>query len=237
MNVRVAAVAATVAALFAVLLVATRSKPDPLPVTERVADARPIEAAPPLPPPVFSANYLAALGGILDLDETGAARLERALAGNAADAAARLQLMAYHGRADNAGDPVHRAKRFRHVKWLIEHDPGSELLRSGFSHFLPKELSAAEEQTAARLWVAAVGRDPGNAAVLWNAASFFAGLDADLHWQYLEATVAADPNHPFALRPLAHLYALFALGPGPKASRALAALEASRNVWILGNAA
>ncbi|MCU1257557.1 MAG: hypothetical protein JWO80_442 [Bryobacterales bacterium] len=54
---------------------------------------------------------------------------------------------------------------------------------------------------------------------------------------YLEATAAADPNHPFALRPLAHLYALSILEHGPLASRAQGGLEASRNVWVLGNAA
>jgi hypothetical protein len=54
---------------------------------------------------------------------------------------------------------------------------------------------------------------------------------------YLEATAAADPNHPFALRPLADFYALSILERGPLASRAQAGLEASNNVWVLGNAA
>jgi hypothetical protein len=44
--------------------------------------------------------------------------------------------------------------------------------------------------------------------------SFFQDLDPGLHMRYLEATAAADPNHPFALRPLAHLYALSILGTG-----------------------
>src|ERR1035438_8979863 len=54
---------------------------------------------------------------------------------------------------------------------------------------------------------------------------------------YLEATAAADPNHPFALRPLADFYALSILERGPLAARAQAGLEASNNVWVIGNAA
>jgi hypothetical protein len=54
---------------------------------------------------------------------------------------------------------------------------------------------------------------------------------------YMEATAAADPNHPFALGPLAYLYALSVLDGGPLSSRAQAGLEASKNVWVLSNAA
>jgi hypothetical protein len=58
-----------------------------------------------------------------------------------------------------------------------------------------------------------------------------------LYMGYLEATATADPNHPFALRPLADLYALSILQRGPLASRAQTGLEASKNVWVLSNAA
>lgn len=54
---------------------------------------------------------------------------------------------------------------------------------------------------------------------------------------YLEATIAADPNHPYALRPLADFYALSILERGPLAARAQTGLEASKNIWVLGNAA
>lgn len=110
-------------------------------------------------------------------------------------------------------------------------------MHSPVSRFGQGELTPEEYGRAAALWSAATKAKPGDAAVQWNAASFFEKLDAGLYWQYLEATAAADPNHPFALRPLAHLYALAILGGGPAAARAEAALEASRNVWILGNAA
>jgi hypothetical protein len=62
-------------------------------------------------------------------------------------------------------------------------------------------------------------------------------LNTDIHVRYMETTVAADPNHPVALRGLAHFYALSVLKGGPEGARSLAALESTKNVWILGNAA
>jgi hypothetical protein len=141
--------------------------------------------------------------------------------------------MAYHQRGDRSHRPEDRAKRVHHALWLIENHPDSELLHSPVSRFTSGELSADEYRRASVLWEAA----PRTAAVQWNAASFFENLDRGLYMHYLEATAAADPNHPFALRPLAHLYAVSVLQSGPLASRALAGLEASKNVWVLGNAA
>jgi hypothetical protein len=105
---------------------------------------------------------------------------------------------------------------------------------SGFS---PGELAPADYRRAVALWDAAARVKPGDAAVQWNAASFFQALNPGLHLHYLEATAAADPNHPFALRPLADLYALSILQGGPLAARAQVGLEASKNIWVLGNAA
>lgn len=71
----------------------------------------------------------------------------------------------------------------------------------------------------------------------WNAASFFQSLDAGLYLNYLEATAVADANHPAALRPLADFYALSLVNNDGFAVRSQAALDASKNVWVLGNAA
>lgn len=57
------------------------------------------------------------------------------------------------------------------------------------------------------------------------------------HLQSLEATVAADPNHASAIRTLAQIYARELLDGGPFADHARAALESSKNVWVLGNTA
>ena len=190
-----------------------------------------------LPPPMFSPWYAESLRDILNLEESDVARLEQRLAANPEDFPTRLKLMAYHQRADRAGHKEDRAQRVQHALWLIEHHPDSELLHSPVSRFLPGELTPTDYGRAVALWDVAAKAKPGDAAVQWNAASFFQDLDPGLYMHYLETTAAADPNHPFALRPLADFYALSILERGPLASRAQAGLGASNNVWVLGNAA
>jgi hypothetical protein len=189
------------------------------------------------PPTMFSPWYAETLRDILKLEESDVARLEQKLAANPEDFPARLKLMAYHRRADRAGHQEDRAKHVQLVLWLIKHHPDSELLHSPFSRFLPGELTPEDYRRAAAFWDGAAKAKPRDAAVQWNAASFFEGLDSGLYMYYLEATSSAEPNHPFAHRPLAHFYALTILEHGPLAARAQAGLDASRNVWILGNAA
>jgi len=204
----------------------------------RIAVWAALAAAVAQPPPrLFSPWYAESLRDILELEETDVARLEQQLAANPDDFPARLKLMAYYQRADRSGREEDCAKRVQHALWLIEHHPSSELLHSPVSRFSHQELTPAEYRRAVILWESAAKAQPADAAVPWNAASFFEDLDPGLHLHYLEATAAADPNHPFALRPLAHLYALSILERGPLASRAQAGLEASNNVWVLGNAA
>lgn len=186
---------------------------------------------------MFSPWYAEALRDILKLEEGDVARLEQNLAVNPEDFPTRLKLMAYHLRADRSSHPDDHSKRLRHVLWLIEHHPDSELLHSYVSRFSKGELAPPDYRRAAALWEAAAKANQADAAVEWNAASFFQDLDPELYMRHLEATAAADPNHPFALRPLAFLYALSILERGPLASHAQAGLEASRNMWVLSNAA
>ncbi len=186
---------------------------------------------------MFSPWYPEASRGILELEETDVARLERQLAADPEDLTARLKLMAYHQRADRSSRPEDRAKRAAYAIWLIEHHPDSELLHSPVSRFAAGELAPEAYRRAVALWETATKAQPAGAAVQWNAASFFQALDPLLYMHYLEATAAADPNHPYALRPLAYFYALSILERGPLAARAQAGLEASKNIWVLGNAA
>ncbi len=146
--------------------------------------------------------------------------------------------MAFWRRADQAGQPDHEVKRWRQALWLIEHQPDSEILHSNLAQFSPNQHTTAEVRRAAELWEAAVRAKAGDAVRLWNAAWFFQELEPGLHLSYLEATAAADPNHPHALLPLAQLYADALRAPAsPLAARAKLGLERSNNVWVLGNAA
>ena len=189
------------------------------------------------PPPMFGPWYGESLRGILDLEEADAARLERQLTSNPEDPAARLKLMAYYARADRVTHPEDRAMRVRHALWLVGHHPDSEILHSYVSHFSGRDLTTDDYQRAVALWEAASRSRPRDAAVAWNAASFFQGLDPERYLHYLEATAAADPNHRYAIRPLADLYALSILEGGPLTARAQAGLDASHNMWVLSNAA
>ena len=229
------AVLAALAALVALILL-TGSLPRPA-QAQLVAPESSRPARVPSPPPMFSPWYGESLRDILKLEESDVARLEKKLAANLDDFPTRLKLMAYYQRADRSSHQEDRSKRIRHVLWLIEHHPDSELLHSYVSRFSKGELAPTDYRRSIALWDTAAKAKPGDAAVLWNAASFFQDLDPELHMQYLEATAAADPNHPFALRPLANFYALSILERGPLASRAQAGLDASNNVWVLGNAA
>ncbi|MCC6390388.1 MAG: hypothetical protein IT167_07280 [Bryobacterales bacterium] len=197
----------------------------------------PAQSAPTAAPPLFSPWYAESLRDILKLEQGDVANLERQLAANPDDFAARLKLMAYHQRGDRLDRPEDRAKRIQHALWLIEYHPDSELLHSPVSRFASGELPDADYRRAIALWNTATQARPADPAVQWNAASFFEGLNPELYLSYMEATAAADPNHPFALRPLAHLYALSILEGGPLAARSQTALDASKNVWVLGNAA
>jgi hypothetical protein len=186
---------------------------------------------------MFSQWYSETLRDVLALEEGDVDRLERQLATNPDDLAARLKLMAYHVRADRAGLREDRRKRLQYAIWLIEHRPDSEILHSSVSRFSKGELSSDDYRRAVDLWNLAVKNVPDNAAILWNAASFFKGLDLDRHVYYLEETAVADPDHPFAIRPLADHYAHSVLEGGTRGARSLAKLEASTNRWILSNAA
>ncbi len=176
--------------------------------------------------------YAQALRGVLSLEASDVARLEARLAADPEDLEARVQLIGYHGRTDRAGLAEDRAERVRLVLWMIEHHPELAVAQLG-----PGELTGDEYGRAAALWDAAVRARPGDAVVARNAAGFFAGRDAERHLRYLEAAVAVDPSQESAVRGLASLYAMTVLEGGPLAERAVAGLAASRNVWILGNAA
>jgi hypothetical protein len=227
---------AAASAVFEALILLAGSAPRPA-QAQFVApeSSRPVQVTPS--PPMFSPWYVESLGDILKLEESDVARLQQRLAGNPEDFPTRLKLMAYHQRADRAGRKEDRAQRVQHALWLIEHHPDSELLHSPVSRFSPGELTPSDYRRAVALWNGAAKAKSGDAAVQWNAASFFQDLDPEHYMRYLEATAAADPNHPFALRPLADFYALSILGRGQLAARAAAGLEASNNVWVLGNAA
>ncbi len=189
------------------------------------------------PPRMFSAWYTESLDGIRQLEKRDAERLERRLAANPEDLTALLQLLAYHDRPDRRNRSEDQRKRVKLTLWLIEHHPESEILRSEMSRFNPGELDDADYRRATVLWEAATRAQPSNGAVQWNAASFFRGFDDERYLGHMEAAAVADPANPFILRPLAYFYARALIEAGPLGARAQAALDVSKNKWVLSNTA
>jgi hypothetical protein len=113
------------------------------------------------PPRMFSPGYAESLRGVLEMEESEAAKLEQQLVTSPGDFTARLRLMAYHQRGDRARRPEDRRKRIRHALWLIEHHPDSEILHSHVSRFAPSELPEADYRRALALWNAATRARPG----------------------------------------------------------------------------
>ena len=178
-------------------------------------------------PPMFSPWYAESLRDILKLEGSDVARLEQRLAANPEDFPTRLKLMAYHQRADRANLKEDRAQRAQHALWLIEHHPESEILHSPVSRFSPGELTPADYRRAVALWDAAAKAKPGNAAVGWNAASFFQDLDPELYMRYLESPPQQPIQRRPSVRPASASGSLCPLAAGGKTEQ-LAAHHSSR---------
>lgn len=200
---------------------------------------------PRIPPPMFSGAYVEALRDMLELESEDAARLEARLATDPYDLAARLKLMAYHGRADRAGLAESRRRRAELMLWLVEHQPDSEILRSPCAAFQPGELSPDQFQHAGQLWAAAVKARPSDPAVAWNAAQFWGTYDRRKSAALLERAAELAPENAHTSLGLGLLYAgaiLRARQPrqnqGPEADphlaqRATQQLETTTNAALL----
>ncbi len=233
-------IAAVLVLVAVVALVQWRMRPPPTQGGQQREVAAQGRAATPAHPItlMLSSAIPQALEGVLDMEPSEAVRLEERLAAHPHDFNARVKLMAYLRRADRETVPGEREKRWKLAVWMIEHQPESQILSSYVAQFSARDLTDESMRQAERLWEAAIHNNPGDAALLWNAACFFQNLSPGLHLSYLEATAEANPNHPQALRPLALLYAeALRAGTAPLVARAERGLEKTKNVWVLGNAA
>lgn len=177
--------------------------------------------------------YVESLRGVMQWEPSDAARMEAALRKEPGDLRARLQLMAYAMRADQAQEGASAQRRFRHVVWLLENEPASEVLRSGYARFGRDQLGAQDWVRSKQLWRAAKG---DAAAIAWNAAKFFEGVDAREQWGYLERAVELNPDNATAIRLFALKCAEAIVAGGERRVVAEAALQRSSNPWLQGNA-
>ncbi len=145
--------------------------------------------------------------------------LEASLRRNPEDLETRGRLLAFYWSALGGGDErageAATAARQRHILWLIQNHPESELagsvearifLTGGDSFTDPAGYAEARE-----LWLARTRRPEVSAAVLGNASRFFEAAEQPLAEQLLLRAQAQDPQGPWRRR-LGSFYAALLVG-------------------------
>jgi hypothetical protein len=112
------------------------------------------------------------------LTKVEAEALETALASNPDDLATRAKLLGFYfrGAVPLYGPETTIAARRRHILWLIEYHPGSEVSQLSEATIDAAGNALADEDgyaEAAKLWTQQAQRSGNDAAVLGNAARFF----------------------------------------------------------------
>jgi tetratricopeptide (TPR) repeat protein len=126
-----------------------------------------------------------------------AAALEAGLTTNPDNLAARERLIKYYFYEMIASQSsVLEEKREKHVFWLIEHHPNSELAGSPEAEIMPMGFSGSMEgyEHGKHLWLEQVEKDPDNQQTLRNAARFFSLSEGKLTRDLLEKASALDPG-------------------------------------------
>jgi tetratricopeptide (TPR) repeat protein len=140
-----------------------------------------------------------------------AAALEAGLATNPDNLAARETLIKYYFRETFASrSSVLEEKREKHVFWLIEHAPESQLAGSPEAGITPRSFSSSTDgyQRGKQLWLQQVENHPDNQRILRNAAQFLLLSDGKIAQELLEKAWALDPSDAQTSSALAQSYEL-----------------------------
>ncbi len=151
------------------------------------------------------------------LSRDAADRLETSLQSNAEDLAARTKLLGFYARGAMRliGHDATIEGRRRHILWLIEHHPESEVTdlsemtidRAGHSLADPSGY-----EQAAMLWMEAARLHGDSAAVLGHAAKFFQLSDKERAIALLREARRVAPDNPQYAAQMGYVYALAILG-------------------------
>jgi len=137
--------------------------------------------------------------------------LEDELKTNADNLTARQELISYYFlEALTSKDPAIQEKREKHIFWLIEHYPESELAGSPESGIMPMGHSGSAEgfQHGKQLWLQEVEKHPDDRRILRNAGQFLYLFDGKTGRRLLEKALALDPSDPETASNLAQSYEL-----------------------------
>jgi hypothetical protein len=207
-------------------------------VRPRVAPQPKLKRPPRIPPPMFSRDYVDSLQSVIEMEAEDARVLDRQLRSEPMAWTKRLRLLAYYRRADQLNRPESRRERRRHVFWLMENQPESEILASPFGRLEPGTLTADEEQRATWLWEKALAARSSDARVFWNAAQFFRERNQQVSLQFMRQATRLVPenwHYGFGLGERYGWEVVTALRVGNQAaaSAALRELETTKNTAVL----
>jgi len=170
-----------------------------------------------------------------DLTADGAAELEKSLAADSRNIASRLTLMWYY--AAHNGVESHLSQ-LRHIEWMIEHHPDSELFQGGDAKLQPffrgpafkAELNHAEE-----LWLRAVDASHDDPKVLDNAQNSLYWVDPAACIRYMMRLRRAEPANPEWVIAILRVYAgLSYEDPKVAAGLAQSDIEPSGDLAVTG---
>jgi len=140
-----------------------------------------------------------------------AQKLEEGLKTNPDNLAAREQLLKYYFQAMVKSRSIElEKKRERHILWLIEHAPDSQLAGSPEAEILPVGISGSTDayEQGKQLWLAQVQDHPGDARILANAAQFLLLSDRNIARDLLQKALNLDPSNSLIATQLAQTYDL-----------------------------
>jgi hypothetical protein len=130
--------------------------------------------------------------------------LEKQVAQNPNDAVARTKLLGYYF-GKQFQEPAAREARQKHVLWLIENAPESEVL--GIPEgTLDAFLDVGAYYQGKKAWLDRLKREPANLKVLDHSAAFFSIHDPDLAIESLKSARSRDMDNPRWPEQLGRLY-------------------------------
>ncbi len=138
-------------------------------------------------------HKLARLGRQMTADEKAA--LEEHVSINPNDVEARTKLLGYYFSSGRLRDPEAQSARRRHIVWLIENSPESEVLGQPYGQLI-REIESEGYGQAMEAWKKAIQDSPENLSVLGNAANYFLLSNRELSAELLLKAQAIAPDDP-----------------------------------------